>query len=148
MSNKFFAFLLCCWAPGFSWDSRHFRDLQLYFEAWFLEQKLTMFCISKPYKLQQWTMGLLKCLLSSHCSLLPVLERSVCHLWILWPDVNEYSNLLLWGPAHVLCHTQLSHWRRCAVCHPDAPSLEGCYSESSGSLQVGEVRVPLRHRKR
>lgn len=87
-------------------------------------------------------------LLFSDYSLFAVLQRGVCHLWLLWQEVYEHTDLLLWSPPHLLCHTQLPHRLRCAVCHPDAPSIEGCCLKSSFSLQVGQVCLPLWHRQR
>lgn len=79
-------------------------------------------------------------------SLLTVFQRSLCHLWILWPDVNEHTDVILWSPSHVLHHTQLPNRRRRAVCHPDAASIKRSHLESLDLLQVGKVCVPLWHR--
>lgn len=69
-------------------------------------------------------------LFSVFLSLFTVFQRSLCHLWILWPDVNEHPDVVLWSPSHVLHHTKLPNRCRCAVRHPDAASIKRSHLES------------------
>lgn len=88
------------------------------------------------------------CSLPSVTSLLPVLPRSLRHLWLLWQEVHEHADLLLWGAAHLLHYAQLPDWCRRAVCHPDEARAAGRRSKSARPLQVGEVCLPLWHWQR
>lgn len=133
------------------------KQISLFVQIFLLLQLLT--CQHHPIPFCRIGLELRSCFycylvenkLNSPCSdssLFAVLQRGVRHLRLLWQEVYEHADLLLWSPPHLLRHTQLPHRLRRAVCHPDAPSFEGCRPESPVSLQVGQVCLPLWHRQR
>lgn len=87
-------------------------------------------------------------LFSPQISLFSVFKGGLRHLWPLRQALCEHTDVVLWGPAHQPCDSQLPYWRRGSV-HPAAPAVhQRGFAVTLGPLRLEPICFPLRHRQR